>query len=260
MTELTDSAAEYLNLSGAALVVTGASAGIGRAVAIQASRQGARVALVAREPGRLSRVRSELSGTGHLEVPFDLANLAEIPDMVRRVSQQLGPLDGLVHAAGLHAATPLKTVRVDQIDQIMSVNVSAAMMLAKGFRVRAVHSDKSSIVFISSAVGLVGQSGVSAYSASKGAIVALTKSLSLELVRDKIRVNCVAPGVVATPMTQKLRESIGEAGFAAVEAAHPLGVGSADDVANAALFLLSDSAASWITGSTLSVDGGYTAQ
>jgi NAD(P)-dependent dehydrogenase (short-subunit alcohol dehydrogenase family) len=108
-------------------------------------------------------------------------------------------------------------------------------------------------------VGLVGQPGVSIYSATKGAIVTMTKSLALELARDGIRVNCVCPGVVDTEMTVEIRNRVGSEGFTRIEESHPLGIGRPGDVAKAALFLASD-AARWITGSSLVVDGGYTAQ
>ncbi len=251
---------DFLGLSDSAVLVTGASSGIGREVAIRASRQGARVALVARDAERLESVNGELQGSGHVVFPFDLADVDSIPNLVAAVSQEMGPLDGLVHAAGVHLALPLKSMSSQDIDRLMAINVVASMMLAKGFRVKSVHREGAGIVFISSAVGLVGQSGVSAYSASKGAILTLTKSLALELARDRVRVNCVAPGVVVTEMSDRLRTAIGEVGFAEVERAHPLGIGDASDVSNAVLFLLSSSAANWITGSSLVVDGGYTAQ
>ena len=114
-------------------------------------------------------------------------------------------------------------------------------------------------MFLSSAVGLVGQAGVSVYSATKGAVVTMTKSLALELAREGVRVNCVCPGVVQTEMTTGLRESIGADAFQRVTDAHPLGLGTSEDVANAIVFLLSD-ASRWITGTSLTVDGGYTAQ
>jgi NAD(P)-dependent dehydrogenase (short-subunit alcohol dehydrogenase family) len=251
---------DFLGLQDAAILVTGASSGIGREVAVRASQQGARLALVARDPDRLEAVKAELAGDGHIVVPFDLTDSDAVPGMVSNVSRQLGPLSGLVHAAGLHLAMPLKSMRSEEAQKLMNVNVIAAMMLAKGFRVRSAHTASASLVFISSAMGLVGQPSVSAYSATKGAVLSLTKSLALELVRDGIRVNCVAPGVALTEMTEKLHSVIGDDGFRAVEDAHPLGLGKASDVADAILFLLSNSAARWITGSTLSVDGGYTAQ
>jgi NAD(P)-dependent dehydrogenase (short-subunit alcohol dehydrogenase family) len=108
-------------------------------------------------------------------------------------------------------------------------------------------------------MSVVGKPAISLYAASKGALTAMTKSLALELARDQIRVNCVAPGFVPTEMWDELRESLSGEQFQAIVAQHPLGAGTTFDVANSIAFLLSD-ASRWITGTNLMVDGGYTAQ
>ena len=113
-------------------------------------------------------------------------------------------------------------------------------------------------MLVSSAMGLVGRPGIPAYSASKGALVALARSAALELAKDQIRVNCVAPGFVRTEMLEQLREWLSSEQLAALEAQHPLGLGAPRDVAYAIAFLLADTS-HWITGTTLVVDGGYTA-
>jgi 3-oxoacyl-[acyl-carrier protein] reductase len=183
-----------------------------------------------------------------------------ITALVESASTKLdGPLDGLVHAAGAHIALPLRSTTVASVRDIFDLNVVSAVMLAKGFRVKQVRGPNPSVVFLSSAVGIVGQAGVSTYSASKGAIVSLTKSLALELARENIRVNCVCPGVVTTDMTVGIRDRVGASAFERVIAAHPLGLGEPQDVANSVLYLLS-SASRWVTGSALAIDGGYTAQ
>lgn len=253
------SADDFLGLQGKTLLITGATSGIGKATAVLASRHGARVALVSRNRDSLESVASTLSGEGHVVAPFDLADADAIPAMVRKVSDEIGGLDGLVHSAGLHNTLPLRSIIAADVQQLFDANVTSAFMLAKGFRHKQVRKEGASIVFLASAVGLVGQSGVSIYSATKGAIVTLTKSLSLELAREGIRVNCVCPGVVETAMTVGLRKTIGDENFGRVSDAHPLGIGSATDVANAILFLTSV-ASRWTTGSALVVDGGYTAQ
>ncbi|WP_233204598.1 SDR family NAD(P)-dependent oxidoreductase [Cryobacterium sp. Y62] len=239
--------------------MTGASSGIGRAVAIEASKYGAQVALVARNETQLDETRELLVGGGHMTLPFDLNQLDGIGDVVREVSKELGGLDGVVHAAGMHKTTPLRNVVTSDYRELFDLNVGSAMMLAKAFRHKQVRRQNGSLVFLSSAVGVVGQPGVSLYAASKGAILALTKSLALELARDGIRVNCVSPGVVRTAMTRSLEGAIGSQKFAEVTAAHPLGLGLPEDVAAAVLYLLSP-ASRWVTGSSLAVDGGYTAQ
>ena len=250
---------DFLNLHQKTLLVTGASSGIGREAALLASQYGARIALLARRVDDLEDLVGRLPGEGHIIVPYDLTDTDGIPEMVRSVADRLGGLDGLVHAAGRHLTLPLRSVSSSNIHELFDINVAAAIMLAKGFRHKQVRKPSASLVLLSSAVGLVGQPGVSVYSATKGAIITLTKSLALELAREDIRVNCVCPGVVMTAMTQGIRDRIGEEGFHAVTDAHPLGLGEPSDIANAILFLLSSSSR-WITGASLSVDGGYTAQ
>jgi 3-oxoacyl-[acyl-carrier protein] reductase len=250
---------DFLGLSQKTVLVTGASSGIGRETAILASKHGAKVVLVARRASVLEDVAAELPGAGHSVVPFDLADTDGIPSMLRAVAENVGSLDGLVHAAGIHSTLPLRSIQSANVQELFNVNVTTAFMLAKGFRHKQVRSTESSVVLLSSAVGLVGQPGVSIYSSTKGAIASLTKSLALELAREGIRVNCVCPGVVQTEMVNGLRARIGEEGFRKVAHAHPLGLGDPADVANAVLFLLS-SASRWVTGSSMVVDGGYTAQ
>jgi len=244
--------------AGRRYLITGATSGIGLATSVVLARQGANLVLTARRAGELERLVEDLPGD-HLAMPFDLTATDEIPQMVGRASREVNGLHGLVHCAGIHRVTPLKMVNTRSVEDVFSLNVIAAMMLAKGFRVRHVHAPAASIVFLSSAVGAVGQKGVSAYSASKGAVISLTKSLALELAGEDIRVNCVLPGVVRTPMTEALHESIGEDAFAEVEAMHPLGLGQPDDVAEPISFLLGVRSR-WMTGAALAVDGGYTAQ
>lgn len=249
----------FLALEDAPILVTGASSGIGRAIAIAASEQGARIALVARDRARLEATMEAMPGAGHVIVEQDMSDQDGIPRAVQEASQVLGGLRGLVHAAGIHNATPLRGLSSETVREVLDVNVVSAFALIRAFRHRQVRQPGASVVLLSSAVGLVGQPGVSAYSTSKGALISLARSLALELVREDVRVNAVCPGVVRTEMTQKLGATLGEEGFGKVEAAHPLGLGDPRDVANAALFLLSG-ASKWITGTALSVDGGYTAQ
>jgi NAD(P)-dependent dehydrogenase (short-subunit alcohol dehydrogenase family) len=164
----------------------------------------------------------------------------------------------LVHCAGVLSQQPLRALDASKFEAVQRVNVTAAAMLAKGFRQKGCCAPNSSIVLVSSVMGLVGQAGIPAYSTSKAAVAGLTRCLAMELARESIRVNCVAPGMVRTEMTEKFFEFVSDEYVKGIEALHPLGFGTARDVANAIAFLISD-AARWITGSTLVVDGGYTA-
>jgi NAD(P)-dependent dehydrogenase (short-subunit alcohol dehydrogenase family) len=154
--------------------------------------------------------------------------------------------------------SPLRITTGANLEELMRVNVTAAFALARAFRQKGVSSPGSSLVFLSSVMGIVGQSGQTAYSASKGALISLTKSLALELSRENIRVNCVAPALVRTEMSNKMLQALTPDQVTQIEAMHPLGIGAPRDVANAIAFLLADTGR-WITGTTLVVDGGYTA-
>ena len=140
----------------------------------------------------------------------------------------------------------------------MQTNWSAAWLLAKGLRQPGVHSKPASLVYISSVVGMAGQPGLSAYASSKGAVLALTKALAMELAGEGIRVNAVVPGYVETEMAQNLEKILSGDQMEAIRRMHPLGIGTALDVAHAIAFLLAETGR-WITGTSLVVDGGYTA-
>ena len=246
-------------MTGRTVLVTGASSGIGRETSRLLSELSAKVILVGRNREGLELTASLLIGQGHQIEAFDLTQLEEVSDWLKRVVQRTGPLDGLVHSAGIGAMLPVKAWSSSVHDSVMKINVSACLALAQAFRRPDIHNRPGSIVFVSSLAGLVGAVGISIYSASKGAVVALTKSLALELVRDGIRVNCVAPGAVETELVEESRRVLSQQQMTKLTAMHPLGIGNPRDVANAIAFLLADTSR-WITGTTLVVDGGYTAQ
>lgn len=239
-------------------MVTGASSGIGREVSRLLSELGAHVVLVGRNKDRLDETCRLLTGNGHYSEIMDLGKTRSIPTSLKALADQYGRLDGLVHCAGMQFVRPLRFLKEDDVSELIKINLEAAIALAKGFRHKAVRSEDGAIVFISSIVGIVGQAGTAAYSASKGALVSLAKSLALELAQERIRVNCVAPAVVDTEMTSRFKAELTDAQFDAIEKMHPLGIGNALDVSYAIAFLLADTAR-WITGTTLVVDGGYSA-
>jgi len=247
-----------LDLAGRTVLVTGASSGIGRETACLISQLGAHVILVGRNLERLAETLRLLEGDGHRAEPFDLSSTDEIPRWLKSVSASCGIFNGLVHCAGLHKLRPLRVLNSQMIEDLMRIDVQAAIGLAKAFCQKSVGAPGGSLIFLSSVAGLTGQAGVAAYSASKGAIIALTRSLAVELAGERIRVNCVAPGVVTTEMGRGLIGMLTPEQAAALEATHLLGLGCARDVAYAIAFLLADTAR-WITGTVLVVDGGYTA-
>jgi NAD(P)-dependent dehydrogenase (short-subunit alcohol dehydrogenase family) len=247
-----------MDLTGQTILVTGASSGIGRETARLISQLGAHVILVGRNEERLAETLRSLDGGGHSAERFDLSSADEIPRWLKSISASSGPLHGVVHSAGIHRLRPVRVLGSKTVEDVMRINVGAAIGLAKAFCQRGVGAPGGSIVFLSSVTGLVGQAGIAAYAASKGAIIAVTKALAVELARERIRVNCVAPGVVITPLWQGVLEMLTPEQGAALEAMHLLGLGNARDVSYAIAFLLAESAR-WITGTVLVVDGGYTA-
>ena len=248
------------DLSGRRIVVTGAASGIGRATAMAVSRYSGRVVGVDADADGLRETISGLDGTGHVAHVCDLRDLASIRSWMTDLAAKGGGLHGLVHAAGLPCFVPLKVMEPETYRDMFTVNTEAALALARGFQSRRVYAGGGgSIVFISSVMALVGSPCVAAYSMSKAALNGIARALALELAPQGIRVNCVAPGFIRTPMEKRVSRFWDEQQVARIGAMHPLGYGEPEDVANAITFLLADSAR-WITGSVLTVDGGYTAQ
>lgn len=246
-----------LDLTGRRILVTGASSGIGRACAVLISQLGASVVLVARDVARLHDTQRMLFGSGHVVLPFDLADLDHYDDLFKQGTEG-SKLSGLVHAAGVCPALPVQALSRDVIRQAFEINVYAFIELVKRFSKKK-YSEGGSLVAISSVAALSGWTGGGVYCGTKGALDATVRSLAVELVSKKIRVNSVLPSNIMTPMLEEMLSIGGEAAEAAIIAKQPLGIGEPLDVANAVAFLLSD-AARFITGTHLVVDGGYLAQ
>lgn len=248
-----------LDLSGKTILVTGASAGIGRETARLLSELGARLILVGRNVAALNETLHQLDGAGHFMESLDLGEVDSIPNRMNKITGEAGPLDGLVHCAGIQLILPLRALTLQKMDEILRVNFHAGIMLAKCLRQKAAHRKPASMVFMSSVMGSVGQPGRVAYSASKGALEAATRSLALELAPENIRVNCIAPAFVKTEAFVALSKTLSADQIHDIEKVHPLGIGEPRDVAGAVAFLVAGTGR-WITGTTLVVDGGYCAQ
>lgn len=246
------------SLNGKIIVITGASSGIGRQCAIDCSKMGARVVLVARNEDRLNETRSQMEGDGHLVVTQDLTDFNAIPEIVTRIVEKVGALDGILHCAGISETVPLKLVDVEKMESFFRSNVLGAVMLTKEVcKPGNVNKDGASIVFFASVMGVVGESCKSVYSLTKGALISGARSLAVEYSKKKIRVNCVSPGVIETPINANqnyMKDPVLRAKF---ESKHLLGFGQSSDISNTCIYLLSD-ASRWVTGQNLVVDGGYT--
>lgn len=251
-----------LDLSGRRVLVTGASSDsdIGRTLCVTLADLGAALVLTGRRPEPLEETRAALDEPGrHSVAPFDLADLDTLPGWMKGLAADGGPLDGVVHSASVQGYTVLRQMSRAQIDRYLTLNVGAALMLARGFAQKGVHAaNGGSLALIGSVAGLKGQKGRSLYAASKAALVAVARSLALELADRRIRVNVVAPAVVMGSKAAEQFAMLPAEQNAALAAAHPLGYGTPQDVADAVAFLLA-STGRWITGVTLPVDGGFTA-
>jgi NAD(P)-dependent dehydrogenase (short-subunit alcohol dehydrogenase family) len=244
-------------LDGLRVLVTGASLGIGRAVALAAAAAGAEVVLAARGRAGLEAVAAEVAAAGGRAsvLPFDAGN----PAAIAAALAAAGPLDGLVNNAGSVTREPFLDATEAEIDRILALNVKGAALVAQAAARGMVSGGRGgSIVNIASVAGLVGARNRSVYAASKHAVMGLTRAMALELGSHGIRVNAVCPGLVNTPLAADL---MADAGFvAATRARIPLGrIMEPQDIAGPVVFLLS-AAAAGVTGIALPVDGGLTAE
>jgi NAD(P)-dependent dehydrogenase (short-subunit alcohol dehydrogenase family) len=249
------------SLNDKVIIVTGASSGIGRQCAISCAAQGAKVVILGRDDKRLDETMHKMDHPKrHLFATLDLTEYDKIDDLIKRSVLQLGKIDGIINCAGVSTTLPFNLSKPEKIEEYFKVNVQAAFNLTR-VAVKPNYFSKSggSIIFISSIMGVTGEMGKTIYSISKGALISGSKSLAIELASRNIRVNCISPGVVESPMSKQAVYSKDEESLNKIKALHPLGLGLPEDVANACVYLLSD-ASRWVTGTNLVVDGGYLAR
>lgn len=243
------------------IIITGASSGLGKSCAILFSQLGAIIVLMGRDENRLIETKNNmLNPENHLIISLDLTKLDAIEARIKEASSKLGTFDGLVHCAGISTTLPLRLINEDKLNTFFQTNVYSAIQICKILSKPKYMNEKGgSFVLISSVMGHVGEVGKTIYSLTKGALLAGAKSMALELAPKKIRVNCVSPGVIITPMTSAQPYNESEESLNLIKSYHPLGLGEPNDVANACAYLISD-ASKWVTGTNLMVDGGYTAK
>jgi NAD(P)-dependent dehydrogenase (short-subunit alcohol dehydrogenase family) len=243
-------AAGLFGLAGKSVLVTGASLGIGQAVARMCSAAGASVIVTGRNEERLAETLDSLApapeGAPHKAIVAELTDA----EQVKRVALECGPVDGVVHAAGIRGLSPMKLLAEAHLQEVMSTNFVAPMMLTRHLLARQALKPGGSVVLLSSIAALSGTVGVGPYSGSKAALIGTMRPLALELARRKARVNALAPGLVETTLTAHDRPWFDEQ-----NKRYPLGTGVPDDVAYACLYLLSD-ASTAVTAAVFSMDGG----
>lgn len=238
------------SLSGKTIMVTGASSGIGRGIAVTCSKMGAIVIINGRNLTKLQETSSQMVPDSAIIVAGDLTDDALLSSLV----ENLPKLDGVVHCAGIGQRIPCKDLQMENVNLVMDVNFKAPVMLQAELLRQKKINKAASIIFVASIASWSPSFGNSIYSASKGAIVSYANCLALELAPRKIRVNCISPAMVWTDLI--LKDGIEEEQLKEDESKYPLKrYGQPEDIANLAVYMLSD-ASSWMTGSNVKISGG----
>lgn len=238
------------SLEGKTILVTGASSGIGRGIAIACSKMGASVIINGRNAKRLQETLSLMTGTSHKVFIADLTDMDAVISMVGAIPR----LDGLVHCAGILQRMLGKEISVSDVDRIMNINFKAPVILQGEILRKKKLNRGASIVFIASLGSVSPNIGNSLYSASKGAIISYANCLMAELAPRQIRVNCISPAMVWTELA--FDNVVTEEQLKIDEQRYPLKrYGTTDDIAHLAIYMLSDASA-WMTGSNVKISGG----
>lgn len=237
-------------LNGKTILVTGASSGIGRGIAVTCSKMGARVIVSGRNESKLKETLLLMEGEKHSIMLGDLTD----NKLLTKLVIQLPMLDGIVHCAGIGQRIPCKQLQEDDVDCVMNVNFKAPVLLQSELLKQKKVNKSASIVFVASIASWSASYGNSVYSASKGAIVSYSNCLALELASRKVRVNCISPAMVWTDLI--IQEGIDKEQLEEDEKKYPLKrYGTPEDIANLAVYMLSNASA-WMTGSNVMISGG----
>ncbi len=241
------------SLTGKTVFITGASSGIGKAIALECSKMGAKLIITGRNKERLDDTLANLEGNGHSAIVADLTK----EDGIKKISEEVLLLDGIVHSAGIYKLVPVSFINEEAVKEVVGTNFMAPLALTSQLLKAKKVNKNASIVFISSIAGsLVSSPGGSLYSASKGALNGLIKGMALDLAPRGIRVNGVAPGTIQTTIFEE--SAVSHDQLSEDVKKYPLKrYGKPEEVAYSVIYLLSDASA-WVTGSSLVIDGGFT--
>ena len=242
------------SLKGKVVLVTGASSGIGEQTAISCSKMGATVLVAGRNQENLEGTLQRMEGAGHRSIAGDLT----APEDLRRLADEAGEIDGVVHCAGVRGLSPIRMVSERFLREVFSINYDAPILLTQRLLFKNLIRPRGSIIFMSSSAAHLGVHGVGIYSGTKAALRATARCLALEQAKRGIRVNCLSPDLVETRLLRVDPQVAGPNEWLEEQRKrHPLGLGEPEDVANAIIYLLAD-ASRWMTGQTIVMDGGVT--
>jgi len=239
------------DLTGKVALVTGASGGIGGEIAKALYGQGATVILSGTKEDALQRAKNALGDRAHVTA-CDLSNTASVEALPKTAESFAGPIDILINNAGITRDNLFMRMKDDEWDQVIAVNLTAAFRLSRAVLRGMMKKRWGRIISITSVVGETGNAGQGNYAAAKAGLVGMSKSLAAEVASRNITVNCVAPGFIATPMTDALNEAQKQAVFGKIPAGR---MGTPNEIAAAVVYLASEEAA-YVTGETLQVNGG----
>ncbi|WP_413291533.1 3-oxoacyl-[acyl-carrier-protein] reductase [Bdellovibrio sp. HCB337] len=241
------------SLQGKKIIVTGGSRGIGASIVKTLAEEGAQVCFTysSREEAA-AEVAKTLPGEGHFYLKLDVASEESVTQAVDQISTKWSEIDGLVNNAGITKDQLLLRMKAEDFDAVMNTNLRGTFLMTKALSKIMMKARKGSIVNITSVIGQTGNAGQANYAASKAGTEAFSKSVALELASRNVRVNCVAPGFIATEMTHVLNEDVKGKILTKIPMS---AIGEGVDVANAVKFLLSEES-KYITGHTINVNGG----
>lgn len=239
------------NLSGKTALVTGATGGIGGAIAKALHAQGAVVGISGRNEGKLKELAAELGDRVHV-FPADLGDVAQVEALVKTATEAMGSINILVNNAGLTRDNLSLRMKAEEWEEVIRVNLTATFLLAQACQRGMMKARWGRIINISSVVGTTGNPGQCNYVASKAGLVGWTKAMAAEIASRNVTVNCIAPGFIATPMTDVLTDDQ----KAKINSSIPMArMGGPEDIAAATVYLASEEA-SYVTGQTIHVNGG----